>query len=122
MEEETQRALSYNAAVEAGLELASYEYKNVPEGVWATLLDFEVWPNQTAAGHLRCYFTSLADDCRYLLPAFRRNQLGSPRYSPRDDCMDFFQPGLNWQTSLLEVGRNAKGNVLWIGAEFDERA
>jgi hypothetical protein len=122
MEEDTRRALSYNAAVEAGLEICSYEYENVPEGVWAARLDFKVWSNQTAAGHLRCYFTSLADDCRYLLSAFRPKQPGSRRYSPKDDCIDFSQPGLNGQTFLLEVGRSAKGKVSWIGAEFDERA
>lgn len=122
MEEDTRRALSYNAAIEAGLELSSYEYKDVPEGAWPARLDFKVWSNQSAAGHLRCYFTSLADNGRYLLSAFRPKQPGSRRYSPKDDGIDFSQPGLNGQTFLLEVGRNAKGNVSWIGAEFDEEA
>lgn len=120
MEDDPRRALSYNAAVEAGLEPRSYEYKNVPEGVWAARLDFKVWSDRTAAGHLRCYFTSLADNCRYLLSAFRPKQPGSRRYSPDDDGIDFSQQGLNGQIFLLEVGRNAKGNVSWIGAEFDE--
>ena len=119
-QDDTRRALSYNAAVEAGLELGSYEYKDVPEGVWAARLDFKVWSNQTAAGNLRCYFTSLADNRRYLLSAFRPKQPGSRRYSPKDDGIDFSSTGLNGQTFLLEVGRNAKGNVSWIGAEFDE--
>ncbi|MHB2250566.1 hypothetical protein ACX64O_27385 [Pseudomonas fitomaticsae] len=120
MEEVNRRALSYNAAVEAGLKLSSYEYENVPEGVWAARLDFKVWSNQTAAGNLRCYFTSLADNCRYLLSAFRSKQSGSRRYSPKDDGIDFSQPGLDGQTFLLEVGRNAKGNVSWIGAKLNE--
>ncbi|MCK9747109.1 hypothetical protein LT699_10935 [Pseudomonas syringae pv. syringae] len=120
MEDDLRRALSYNAAVEAGLEPRSYEYKNVPEGVWAARLDFKVWSDRTAAGHLRCYFTSLADNCRYLLSAFRPKQPGSRRYSPDDDGIDFSQQGLNGQIFLLEVGRNSKGNVSWIGAEFDE--
>jgi len=122
MEEDARRALSYNAAIEVGLELSSYEYKNAPEGVWAARLDFKVWSNQTAAGHLRCYFTSHADNCRYLLSAFRPKQPGSRRYSPKDDGIDFSRPGLNGQSFLLEVGRNAKGNVSWIGAELDEHA
>jgi hypothetical protein len=120
MEDDSRRALSYSAAVEAGLEPRSYEYKNVPEGVWAARLDFKVWSDRTAAGHLRCYFTSLADNCRYLLSAFRPKEPGSRRYSPDDDGIDFSQHGLSGQIFLLDVGRNAKGNVSWIGAEFDE--
>ncbi|KPW49891.1 MULTISPECIES: hypothetical protein [Pseudomonas syringae group] len=120
--DDTRRAMSYNAAVEAGLEPRTYEFKNVPEGVWAARLDFKVWSNKSAAGHLRCYFTSHADNSRYLLSAFRPTQPGSRRYSPKDDGIDFSQPGLNGQSFLLEVGRTAKGTVSWIGAEFDEEA
>lgn len=118
-EEDVRRALSYNAAREAGLDPGSYEYESVPEGVWAAQLDFKIWSNKSAAGHLRCYFTSLADNCRYQLSAFRPKLPGSRRYSPKDDGIDFSLPGLNGQTFLLEIGRNAKGNVSWIGAEFD---
>ena len=120
MKENSRRALSYNAAVESGLEPGSYKSKDVPEGVWVARLDFKVWSNQPAAGNLRCYFTSLADNCRYLLSAFRPKQPGSRRYSPKDDGIDFSQPGLDGQTFLLEVGRNGKGNVSWISAKLND--
>ncbi|MEB0223607.1 hypothetical protein [Pseudomonas sp. 10S4] len=119
---DTRRAWSYNAAVEAGLEPRSYAYTDIPEGTWAARLDFKVWSNKTAGGHLVCYFTSLVDDCRYRLSVFRPRQPAGRFYTPKDGGIDFSQPGLDGQTFLVDVGRTAKGDVSWLGAEFDKQS
>ncbi|WP_262373055.1 hypothetical protein [Pseudomonas prosekii] len=93
--EEMRRALSYNAAVEAGLEPRLYAFTDIPEGTWTARLDFKVWSNKTPAGHLVCYFTSLADDSRYRLSAFRPKEPASRSYTPKDGGIDFSQPGLD---------------------------
>lgn len=69
--ESSLRGWSYKGALDAGLELKSYAWEDVPTGTWLARLDFKVWSNKTSAGSLGCYFTSLADGRRYLLSAFR---------------------------------------------------
>jgi hypothetical protein len=118
--EDTRRAWSYNAAVEAGLEPQSYGWTDIPEGTWAARLDFKAWSNKTAAGHLVCFFTTLVDGRRYRLSAFRPSQSSERRYTPKDGGIDFSSPGLDKQIFLVTVGRTAKGSATWLAAEFDE--
>lgn len=118
--EDTRRAWSYNAAVEAGLDPQSYAWTDIPEGTWAARLDFKVWSNKTAAGHLVCYFTALADGRRYRLSAFRSKQPSDRRYTPKDGGVDFSRSGLDGQTFQVTVGRTTKGSATWLAAEFDE--
>lgn len=115
--EDTRRAWSYAAAVDAGLDLQSYVWSDIPEGTWAARLDFKVWSNKTAAGHLVCYFTALADGRRYRLSAFRSNQPSDRRYTPKDGSVDFSRPGLDGQTFQVTIGRSSKGSVAWLAAE-----
>ncbi|AZR29183.1 hypothetical protein NX80_023020 (plasmid) [Xanthomonas vasicola pv. arecae] len=118
--EDTRRAWSYNAAVEAGLDPQSYAWNDIPEGTWAARLDFKVWSNKTAAGHLVCCFTSLVDGRRYRLSAFRPNQTAGRCYTPKDGGIDFSRPGLDGQTFQVTVGRTTKGSATWLAAEFNE--
>ncbi|WP_426154176.1 hypothetical protein [Pseudomonas sp. DC3000-4b1] len=119
--EDSRRALSYKAAVEAGLELQSYAWADVPEGKWDARLDFKVWSNNTAAGHLVCYFTSLNDGNRYRLSAFRASKPVDRCYTPKDGIIDFSSQGLNGQKFSLTVGRTAKSQVSWLAAELAEK-
>lgn len=117
--ENKRRAWSYNAAVGAGLEPQSYAWADIPEGTWSARLDFKTWSNNTAAGHLVCYFTSLVDGRRYRLSAFRQNSANAQCYTPKDGGIDFSRSGLDAQTFLVTVGRTKKGTLSWLGAEFD---
>lgn len=115
--EDSRRALSYRSAVEAGLELQSYAWADVPQGKWDARLDFKVWSNNTAAGHLVCYFTALNDGRRYRLSAFRTSKSADRRYTPKDGIIDFSSQSLNGQNFSLTIGRTAKSQVSWLAAE-----
>ncbi len=117
--EDTRRALTYNAAVDAGLNPRDYGWKEVPEGTWAARLDFKTWSNATAIGHLVCYFTALSDGKRYRLSAFRPGGSSRYRYTPKDGGIDFSQRDLDGRTFLLTVGRTRQGGATWLAAEFD---
>ncbi|MCL1618479.1 hypothetical protein [Ralstonia pseudosolanacearum] len=117
--ENTRRAWTYNAAVDAGLDPRAYAWEGIPEGTWPARLDFKTWSNTTAAGHLVCYFTALSDGQHYRLSAFRPGGDSRYRYTPKDGGIDFSQRDLDGQTFLLTVGRNTKGGATWLAAEFN---
>lgn len=109
------RAWSYNAAVKAGLDLQSYAWSDIPVGTWTARLDFKVWSNKTSTGHLVCYFTSLVDERRYRLSAFRPSS-GSRRYTPKDGSVDFSTLEPDGKTFLISVGKTSKGGATWLAA------
>lgn len=118
--ERSLRGWSYKGALEAGLELKSYSWEDVPTGTWLARLDFKVWSNKTAAGSLGCYFTSLADGRRYLLSAFRPYRSTARTYTPTDGSIDFSSRGLDGQIFLLEIGKGVNGKTKWLSAKLDE--
>lgn len=118
--EDTRRAWSYNAAVDAGFEPQQYAWKDIPDGTWAARLDFKTWSDKSTVGHLVCYFTAISDGRRYRLSAFRPGGESRYRYTPKDDGIDFSQPGLDGRCFIVTVGKTAKGGTTWLAAEFDE--
>nr|WP_256347570.1 hypothetical protein [Pseudomonas gingeri] len=106
--------------MEAGFELKSYSWENVPIGTWLARLDFKVWSNKTSAGCLGCYFTSLADGRQYLLSAFRPYRSTARIYTPTDGSIDFSSRGLDGQIFLLEIGKGANGKTKWLSAKLNE--
>lgn len=118
--ESSLRGWSYKGALEAGLELKSYSWEDVPTGTWLARLDFKVWSNKTSAGSLGCYFTSLADGRQYLLSAFRPYRSTARIYTPTDGSIDFSSRGLDGQIFLLETGKGANGKTKWLSAKLNE--
>ena len=114
------RAWSHKGALEAGFELKSYSWKDVPTGTWLARLDFKVLSNKTSAGSLGCYFTSLVDGRQYLLSAFRPYRSTARIYTPTDGSIDFSSRGLDGQIFLLEIGKGAKGQPKWLSAKLKE--
>ena len=103
------RAMTYDQAVEAGLEPQEYDYE-APEGEYEAVLDFKVWGKSV---NLQCFFTALDTDDMFRISAFRGN---TTRYTPKDGGIDFSEPGNEGNTYRLRVGRNSKGNVAWLAA------
>ncbi|QWP77957.1 hypothetical protein J5226_06005 [Lysobacter sp. K5869] len=111
------RAYSYKAALDAGLAPERYDWKSVPEGLWRARLDFKIWSDRTAAGHLVCYFTRLDDGQLYRLSAYRPARDVERRYTAKDGAIDFSSPDTAGETFLIVVGRNSKGNLAWLSAQ-----
>lgn len=116
--EGTRRAWSYKGAVQKGLDVESYNWRDVPQGTWKARLDFKTWSNNTVALHLKCYFTSSVDGRRYQLSAYPSKQLVGRCYAPRDEGIDFSQRDLDGHIFLVTIGRTAAGKVSWLAAEF----
>ena len=105
------RALTYEQAVEQGLEPRSYAYEPVI-GEFEAVLDFKVWGKSV---NLQCFFTVPATGERFRVSAFRDE---AKRYTPRDGVIDFSEPGIEGSLYRLQVGHNAKGNPAWLAAEL----
>lgn len=112
------RALSFNDARAAGLEMREYNWKNLPNGSWTGRLDFKVW-GQAPGGSLNCYFTDIATGQRYRLGAFPR-RLGDPhagKYTPRECTIDFASEDIQGGLFTLTTGAGRKNNPVWFNAE-----
>jgi hypothetical protein len=119
MDDTEHRALTYGAAVDAGMDPRTYAWEKIPEGSWVGRLDFKTWSNSSTVGHLICYFTMLPDEKRYRLSAFRPRDGSSYRYTAKDGGIDFSQQGLTSETFLLTVRRTHNGGSTWLAAEYD---
>ncbi|MBT0725038.1 hypothetical protein HH682_11545 [Rosenbergiella sp. S61] len=119
MVEEAKRGLTYNMALQEGLEPESYDWKNIPEGVWRARLEFKIWSNKSRAGHLVCYMTYLEESRRYRLSAFRQGN-GTTRYTPKDGGIDFSEKGLEGHIFLVTTVSTSKGGSAWMAAEYDD--
>jgi len=105
------RALSYNQAIEAGLDPQAYAWEGVPVGEWEAVLDFKIWGKATSLG---CYFTA-RDGRKYKLNAF------PPKgkryiYTPKDGGFDMSQRNLDGGVFVLTVHETASGKVAWQSA------
>lgn len=111
------RAYSYAQAVEAGLDLSSYDWIGLPDGPIEVVLDFRVWGKRASLG---CFFTSLSDGKRYKLNAFPPRGMSGSTYSPKDGGIDMSLPGLDGNRFLIETRKNSKGNSGWQSAVLIE--
>ncbi|GLQ50018.1 hypothetical protein GCM10010872_14670 [Dyella flava] len=109
-------ACTLSEATDAGFDPGAYEWLEVPEGTWEGRLDFKTWSNKKGRGSLLCYFTETRTGKRFRLSAARPLVCDARRYTPRDRAIDFSTANLDGRVFCLRVGRDGKGNVVWIGA------
>jgi hypothetical protein len=105
------RALTYDQAVELGLEPREYAYEPVI-GEFEATLDFKVWGKSV---NLQCFFSVLPTGERFRVSAFRDE---AKRYTPKDGRIDFSADGLVEGLFRLKVGQNKKGRAIWLEAEL----
>lgn len=105
------RALTYDQAVELGLEPRDYAYEPVV-GEFEATLDFKVWGKSV---NLQCFFTVPATGERFRVSAFRED---GKHYTPKDGRTDFSEEGLEGGLYRLTIGQNKKGKAAWLGAEL----
>lgn len=105
------RAMTYEQAVELGLEPRDYAYEPVC-GEFEAVLDFKVWGKSV---NLQCFFTATATGERFRISAFRKD---GKRYTPRDMQIDFADDGFVGGLYRLKVEKNKKGNAAWLSAKL----
>jgi len=105
------RALTYEQAVEDGLEPREYSYEPIL-GEYLARLDFKVWGKKL---NLQCFFTIPGTGERFRISAFRTD---TPRYTPRDGEIDFSEEGNEGNLYRLHVAETPKGKPKWLSAEL----
>lgn len=105
------RALTYDQAVEMGLEPRDYAYDPVI-GEFEAVLDFKVWGKSV---NLQCFFTVPETGERFRVSAFRED---GKHYTPKDGEIDFSEEELEGGLYLLTIGKNKKGRAAWLAAEL----
>lgn len=109
------RALTYDQAVELGLEPRDYAYEPVI-GEFEAVLDFKVWGKSV---NLQCFFTVPTTGERFRVSAFRDD---GKHYTPKDGRLDFSDEGLVGGLYRLKIEKNKRGKAAWLEAELVREA
>lgn len=111
---ERPRAFSFRGAIDDGLEPREYRsmLHEEPMEVEA-LLDFKIWGKSPC---LTCYFRNIRTGEKFCLTAFDNNR--STRYTPRDNEIDFSEPGIEHGLYLVRTVNTKKGTSAWATAKL----
>ena len=111
---ERPRAFSFRGAIDDGLEPREYRsmLHEEPMEVEA-LLDFKIWGKSPC---LTCYFRKIRTGEKFCLTAFDNNR--STRYTPRDNEIDFSEPGIEHGLYLVRTVKTKKGTSAWATAKL----
>uniref|UniRef100_UPI004049B9D6 hypothetical protein n=1 Tax=Fulvivirga sp. TaxID=1931237 RepID=UPI004049B9D6 len=96
--------LSWNQALEQGLEPREYSWKDVPTGEYQATLDFKIWAKNAVA--VSCYFTKIDSNEKIQLTVYRT-------HTDREyilDGVDFRDSPTNVAYKLI-IETNSKGNI-----------
>lgn len=107
---EEKRALTMSHAKDYGL-MAKADF-SPPIGQWTGRLLNKCWGKSV---NLICFFEDVATGEEYRLSAFRNAE---KRYCPKDNVIDFSQPGIEGKNYLVTTGLNSKGNPAWLTASL----
>ena len=77
------------------------------------LLDFKIWGKSPC---LTCYFRNIRTGEKFCLTAFDNNR--STRYTPRDNEIDFSEPGIEHGLYLVRTVKTKKGTSAWATAKL----
>ncbi|MHB1247844.1 MAG: hypothetical protein ACYCZL_00280 [Polaromonas sp.] len=106
------RAMTMKQARESGL-LSESAYLP-PMGEWTGKLLAKCWGNSR---NLICFFEDVATGNKYKLSVFSNE---GTRYRPKDDGIDFSEPGIEGQDYVIETALSSKGNPAWLTATLIE--
>ena len=111
---ERPRAFSFRGAIDDGLEPREYRsmLREEPMEVEA-LLDFKIWGKSPC---LTCYFRNIRTGEKFCLTAFDNKR--STRYTPRDNEIDFSEPGIEHGLYLVRTVKTKKGTSAWATAKL----
>lgn len=105
--------LSYNPAVQSGLEPQDYSYRDIPVGTYKAILDFKIWSNKVSG--VDCFFTTEDSGEKILLTVYRDRT--TREYTLKD--LDFRECPVK-TTYEIEVKLNSKGNPKFVKASIVE--
>lgn len=108
------RAFSFIQAISAGHNPRLYR-DYILEGGTAATLDFKIWGESAC---LRCFFTEFVTGNKFTLVAHSRCLgLKTGKYTPRDQLVDFSEPGIEGTLYHVVTARGARGGLVWDRAE-----
>ena len=111
---ERPRAFSFRGAIDDGLEPREYRSMLHEEPMEAeAVLDFKIWGKSPC---LTCYFRNIRTGEKFCLTAFDNKR--STRYTPRDNDIDFSEPGIEHGLYHVRTVKTKKGTSAWATAKL----
>ena len=111
---ERPRAFSFRGAIDDGLEPREYRSMLHEEPMEAeALLDFKIWGKSPC---LTCYFRNIRTGEKFCLTAFDNKR--ASRYTPRDNEIDFSEPGIEHGLYHVRTVKTKKGTSAWATAKL----
>ena len=111
---ERPRAFSFRGAIDDGLEPREYRSMLHEEPMEAeAVLDFKIWGKSPC---LTCYFRNIRTGEKFCLTAFDNKR--STRYTPRDNEIDFSEPGIEHGLYHVRTVKTKKGTSAWATAKL----
>ena len=111
---ERPRAFSFRGAIDDGLEPREYRSMLHEEPMEAeAVLDFKIWGKSPC---LTCYFRNIRTGDKFCLTAFDNER--RRRYTPRDNDIDFSEPGIEHGLYHVRTVKTKKGTSAWGTAKL----
>lgn len=112
--DERHRGYSFRGAIEYGLEPREYKSMLHEEPMQAeAVLDFKIWGKSPC---LTCYFRNIRTGEKFCLTAFDNKR--ASRYTPRDNEIDFSEPGIEHGLYHVRTVKTKKGTSAWATAKL----